>query len=79
MPTYHYACTSCEHNFEKFSSISDRDVPLSDPCDECGDPIRRVLTPVGFNADVLPKHSDDFKYLMSSIKKANRGSNMPDY
>ncbi len=41
MPTYDYACDSCNHTFEAFQKMSDS--PL-DTCPECGKKIRRVLS-----------------------------------
>ncbi len=34
MPTYDYKCTSCDHEFEKFQSITAE--PIKE-CPECGD------------------------------------------
>lgn len=80
MPIYSYQCKSCGHAFDELQKIADRKVPEGNPCPECGEEkVEQTLTPVIFNADALPKHSNDFKYLMNSIKKANHGSNMPDY
>ena len=35
MGTYTYQCKQCEHEFSNFSKMSDREVPLSEPCPEC--------------------------------------------
>ena len=44
MPTYEYACLSCERHFEVYQSFSDE--PLR-TCEVCGGPLRRVFHPVG--------------------------------
>lgn len=41
MPTYHYKCTKCSHEFEEFQNISDP--PLED-CPKCGGSIKRVIS-----------------------------------
>jgi putative FmdB family regulatory protein len=41
MPTYHYKCGQCAHEFDEFQSIMDE--PLTD-CPECGGKIVRVIT-----------------------------------
>ena len=47
MPIYEYKCNECEHTFEDYLSVSNRDKPLKKPCPECG--VREVpsLTPNG--------------------------------
>lgn len=32
---YDYKCDACGHIFERTSRMSDREVPLSEPCPEC--------------------------------------------
>ena len=36
MPIYEYKCNECEHTFDDYLSVSDRDKPLKQPCPECG-------------------------------------------
>ena len=38
MPTYQYACTKCEHEFEVVQSFSD---PAITKCPECGQEVRK--------------------------------------
>ena len=35
MPLYDYVCNLCEHEFEKFTRMSDRKVPETEPCPHC--------------------------------------------
>lgn len=44
MPTYHYACEKCEHEFEIDQKISD---PPRNRCPKCRGKIFRVIYPVG--------------------------------
>ncbi|HVE76866.1 MAG TPA: FmdB family zinc ribbon protein [Actinomycetota bacterium] len=44
MPTYEYACTSCEERIEVYQAFSDD--PL-EKCEKCGGRLRRVFHPVG--------------------------------
>ncbi|MGO8949476.1 MAG: FmdB family zinc ribbon protein [Ktedonobacterales bacterium] len=44
MPTYEYVCQSCSARFEAWQKITDD--PL-DVCPTCGQPVRRVIFPVG--------------------------------
>jgi putative FmdB family regulatory protein len=44
VPTYSYACTSCEHRFDAQQSFSD--AALTD-CPECAGRLRKVFSPVG--------------------------------
>tara|TARA_R100001510_G_C7637632_1_gene195541 strand:+ start:1121 stop:1414 length:294 start_codon:yes stop_codon:yes gene_type:complete len=37
MPTYDYKCNACEHIWEEFSLINDRDKPTENPCPECSE------------------------------------------
>ncbi len=44
MPTYHYRCSSCAHEFDQFQKFSEDALT---ECPECGGLIRRVVQPVG--------------------------------
>ena len=44
MPTYEYACRSCNHRFEKWQKMSDQPLTI---CPVCGGSIHRVLYPAG--------------------------------
>ena len=41
MPTYDYQCTSCDHVFEMFQSMSDD--PIKE-CPVCGKKVRRLIS-----------------------------------
>lgn len=44
MPTYQYACTKCEHEFEVVQSFSDAAISK---CPECGGEVRKKFGAVG--------------------------------
>ncbi|GAA2538807.1 FmdB family zinc ribbon protein [Pseudonocardia hydrocarbonoxydans] len=44
MPTYQYACTSCDHRFEAVQSFSDASLT---ECPQCSGPLRKVFSSVG--------------------------------
>jgi putative FmdB family regulatory protein len=44
MPTYQYACSSCDHAFEVFQSFSDDALTV---CPECKGDLRKVYSAVG--------------------------------
>ncbi|MFM7139941.1 MAG: FmdB family zinc ribbon protein [Actinomycetes bacterium] len=44
MPTYQYACTECEHEFEVVQSFSDAAITK---CEECGGEVRKKFGAVG--------------------------------
>lgn len=60
VPTYQYACTSCDHQFEAIQSFSDDSLTI---CPECKGEIRKVYTAVG----VVFKGSGFYK--TDSVKK----------
>lgn len=44
MPTYQYACTSCEHRFEQAQSFSEDSLTV---CPECEGRLRKLFNAVG--------------------------------
>jgi putative FmdB family regulatory protein len=44
VPTYSYACTSCDHRFDAVQSFSDDSLTV---CPECGGRLRKVFSAVG--------------------------------
>jgi putative FmdB family regulatory protein len=73
MPTYAYKCTSCDQEFEAYSSIADRDAIVGTNCDQCSLPgvIRIPIVNCGFRADTPPQASSDWKQLMANMRKKN--------
>ena len=61
MPTYQYACTACDHEFEAIQSFSDDSLT---ECPLCKGEIRKVYTAVG----VVFKGSGFYK--TDSVKKS---------
>ena len=46
MPTYGYRCTVCKHEFERVQKMSD---PTVAECETCGEPVKKILYPVGIS------------------------------
>jgi putative FmdB family regulatory protein len=44
MPTYQYACSACQHEFEVFQAFTDTSLTH---CPECGGELRKVYSAVG--------------------------------
>jgi len=67
MPTYDYACESCDHQFEQFQSITAK--PLK-KCPECGRMSLKRL--IGSGAGVIFKGSGFYQtdYRTENYKKA---------
>jgi putative FmdB family regulatory protein len=61
MPTYQYACTACDHEFEAIQSFADDSLTQ---CPVCQGEIRKVYTAVG----VVFKGSGFYK--TDSVKKS---------
>lgn len=84
MPNYDYKC-DCGHTFERRSLISERKIPLSEPCPECKKSgyIEQLLTGFQVVADGtrigLGKKTDDgFKEVLAKIHERTPGSNLGD-
>ncbi len=73
MPTYAYQCKTCNHEFEKFTSISGRDEPTQDDCPECGaKTVDRIpVLGMGFALNDAQPLSGDFRNLLSNLQKKN--------
>lgn len=67
MPTYDYACKSCDHRFEHFQSMSDK---VLKKCPECGKNTLERL--IGTGAALIFKGSGFYQtdYRSDSYKKA---------
>lgn len=75
MPVYDYQCKKCKHVFEKFSTIADREIPLSEPCPECKEEnsVERYITEVGlaygFRGSTIQSHAPEgFKDILRNMK-----------
>ena len=70
MPTYDYLCKNCEHEFEKFQSMTDK--PLK-KCPKCGGKVQRLI---GSGAGVVFKGSGfyetDYKKSSASSSSTNK-------
>ncbi len=66
MPTYHYQCSACNHEFDEFQKMSD---PPLDKCPLCGGPAKRIISG---GAGFLLKGSGFYTtdYRKESYKKA---------
>ena len=68
MPTYEYECTSCQHGFEIFQSMTD--APLS-VCPRCGQKVRRII---GGGTGIIFKGSG---FYVNDSKKKPSGDSKP--
>ncbi len=71
MPTYVYACDTCQVQFEKFQSFHDE--PLRE-CPSCQSAVRRVLQPAGIVFKGSGWHITDYKGSNSSTTSASASS-----
>tara|TARA_B110000503_G_C7161870_1_gene420010 strand:+ start:1012 stop:1263 length:252 start_codon:yes stop_codon:yes gene_type:complete len=73
MPTYSYACTSCDKEFDLIVKISDRMNAEKKPCPSCGNATSinyimrspKIVTGVG---SLLSKTDNGWKEVLSKIK-----------
>lgn len=74
MPLYGYKCEECDHEFDDFKPINDRDQPLGEACPSCGTVGKvertlasaRIVSGVG---DFRRQVPDVFKDRLREIKK----------
>lgn len=81
MALYDYRCDECGHTFERSLKISDRNIPESEPCPECGgvNVKKVILTAIGCCDPVrlgITKIPQGFTDVLKGIKSANKGSNI---
>jgi len=81
MPTYDYACSSCNHSFEKFLSIGNRHLPTEEPCAQCaatGTVMQSIGAPSVGDAVRLGirKIDNGFKEVLQKIHHNNPRSNL---
>lgn len=72
MPTYVYACDTCQVQFEKFQSFHDE--PLRE-CPSCQSAVRRVLQPAGIVFKGSGWHINDYKGSKNTVTKNSGTSN----
>jgi len=67
MPTYDYKCNECEHEFEKFQSMTAKP---DKKCPECGGKVQRLI---GTGAGVVFKGSGFYEtdYKKSSVSTSS--------
>ena len=71
MPIYDFKCEKCEHQFSEKKTIANRDVPLSEPCPECGLVGCVVKEYLGAPAQMLDtKYRVDSKHNMGGFRDA---------
>ena len=58
MPTYGYRCTACKHEFERIQKMSD---PPVAECESCGQPVKKILYPVGIAFKGTGFYVNDYK------------------
>jgi putative FmdB family regulatory protein len=58
MPAYDFRCTSCSHTFEITRPLGSSEAP---DCPACGEPTKRVFTPVGVHFKGSGFYSTDHK------------------
>ncbi len=85
MPNYDYRCKECEHTFEEFLRMADRNKPCRKPCPKCGKTkcIEQYLPSSPALCDPVRigvrKPDSGFKEVISKIKRAHPRNNMRDY
>lgn len=84
MPTYSYGCGECSHEFDIVLKIADRDVPVSEPCPNCGKPTVSKLVGAAATVYTLSPTSvskqgrvpDGFKEVLQKIHEKTPGSQL---
>ena len=71
MPTYSYACTSCDHRFDVQQSFSDSALTV---CPECEGKLRKLFNSVGIVFKGSGFYRTDSRSGSSSSSTANGGS-----
>lgn len=74
MPTYTFQCESCKKQEDKRLTISQRDEPLSLPCEACGGKVTRIITgapKIVAGVTVSDKRPEGWKDVLRGIKKSS--------
>lgn len=71
MPTYDYRCAKCDHSFELFSSIDNRDIPCTQKCPKCSKKniSRDWIGSPAAAVDMNLTPGSDFKEVMKKVSK----------
>lgn len=76
MPVYGFICDGCEHSFDEYLSIDERDKPLSKKCPKCNKKkVRRSYDsfsqPIGSDTTLTPNKATGGRWneLMGRMKK----------
>ena len=80
MPIYSYGCSNCETLFETILKMSEMELPLSEPCPECGvaGNITQMVTAANFGDPVRMgrvKPDAGWNDVLSKVKSAHPKGN----
>lgn len=75
MPTYVYACDTCQVQFEKYQSFSEDALRT---CPTCQGAVRRVVQPVGIAFKGSGWHINDYRATRKEDTSANDVAATPD-
>jgi putative FmdB family regulatory protein len=81
MPYYNYICDSCSNEWEEKHVISERDIPVNNPCPSCGviGKVAKKVEMPSFGDPTrlgLKKPSNEFNSLLKRIHERTPGSNL---
>lgn len=71
MPTYDYACKSCDYHSEQIRKIAERHEPTNEPCPDCGESTVYICvgSPViGYNNVGTKRTDDDFNSRLKQLR-----------
>lgn len=81
MPQYEYKCRECSHYFTELHSMSDRTIPVGNPCPECGaeGSIYQTFTStpslVSDTKSTLTRAGSEWGDVLKKVKKASGRQN----
>lgn len=83
MPYYDYFCSGCDHEFNEYHKIADRNIPSEKPCPKCGEArIQQKIGAPGIGDPVrlgLKKPQGTFREVMQEMKKKVPGNKLTKY
>ena len=76
MPYYDYRCSKCESVFELLRKMSEADVPLTEPCPECGstETVERLISTFAIGDPIrlgIKRPDAGWNDVLSRVKKAH--------